>query len=241
MSKLLDVSISGSLENLVFYRRMGKDCVRTKRKSIQQTDATMKRGLNFGIAAKAGRGLRAGLQEVMPLPKDRSAQSWISGAIAKWLAQSDIGSLEPTDDVPFISDLAFVEDKGFYTRFKAPLHISQFEDIIQVNINAFTPSKEITAPAKTVSVKLILSVSGCQLPGGDHTSHETHSIIIPYNDTEIPAMEFNFHVAMPPRSLIVTAGRLIYYQSSGQIISEIDMPAFMAAGVINARYGGGEE
>lgn len=236
MSKVIDVFVSGTLGNLVFYRRMGVKCVRTKRTSIKQTVATKKRGINFGIAAKAGRGLRTGLQEVMPLPTDRSAQSRISGAISKWLAQSDFDSLEPTDDVPFIGDLAFVEEKGFFTRFKAPLHIIQLEDTFRIKIDAFTPSKEISAPAKTVSVKLVLSVSGCLLPNGDYTGYETHSIEIPYNDAEIHAMEFYFHVAMPPKSLTVTAGRLIYYQSNGQILSEIDNPAFVAAGMINAWY-----
>ena len=237
MSKLIDVFVSGSLENLVFYRRMGKNCARTKRTNIMQTDATKKRGINFGIAAKAGRGLRIGLQSVMPLPTARSVQSRISGAISKWLGQSDIDSLEPTADVPFIGNLAFVEDKGFFTRFKAPLHISQPEEnLIRVEIDAFIPSKEIPTPAKTVSVKLILSVSGCLLPDGNHTTYETHSIDIPYKEEEIPAMKFDFHVAMPPKSLTVTAGRLIYYQSEGQTLSKIDNPVFMAAGIINACY-----
>ena len=83
--------ISGSLENVVFYRRMGKSCVRIKRESIKQTDATKKRSANFGIAARAGRGLRAGLQQVMPLPTDRRdkagypAPSPNGSASLKWI------------------------------------------------------------------------------------------------------------------------------------------------------------
>lgn len=236
MSKLMDVFVSGSLENLVFYRRMGKNCVRTKRDSIQQTEATKKRGINFGIAAKAGRGLRTGMPEVLPLHTDRRTQSRISGAISKWLGQSNIDSLVPDDEVPFIGSLEFVETKGFFTRFKVPLDISQSEDMIRIKTDAFTPAKGISAPARTVSVKMILSVSGCLLPGGEHTNHETHSIVIPYNDAEIPGMEIDFHVAMPPRSLTVAAGRLIFYQSQGRVLSEIENPAFVAAGMIYAQY-----
>lgn len=237
MSKLIDVFISGSMENLVFYRRMGKNCVRTRRESIQQTDATKKRGINFGIASRAGRGLRNGLQEVMPRPTDRSAQSRMSGAISKWLGQSDIQSQQPTDNAPFIGDLAFDEDKGFFTRFKVPLNISQPEaSIIRIKTDAFIPSNGISAPAKTVSVKIIFSVSGCLLPNGEPTGHETHIIEIPYNDKQIPAMDFDFHVDIPPGSLTVTAARLVYYQSCGQVLSEIENPAFVAAGMINARF-----
>jgi hypothetical protein len=236
MAKVTDVFVSGSMGNVVIYNRMGTNCIRIKRNSIQQTDATKKRGINFGIAAKAGSGLRTGLQKVMPVPANRSAQSRISGAISKWLGTSEMNTLEPCDEVPFIGTLAFVEEKGFYARFLAPLHISRTEDMISVKIDAFTPSQQISAPAKTVSVKLILSVSGCVLPGGEHTNHETHSIEIPYNEDELSAIEFDFHVSMPPKSLTVIAGRLIYNQSKGQGLAEIENPAFMAAGMMNAWY-----
>jgi hypothetical protein len=110
------------------------------------------------------------------------------------------------------------------------------ENLIRVKTDAFVPARRISAPAKTVSVKLILSVTGCLLPNGNHTGDETQTMEIPYNQEEIPALEFDFHVPMPPKSLTVTAGRLIYYQSKGQMLPEIDNPAFMAAGIIDARY-----
>ena len=108
--------------------------------------------------------------------------------------------------------------------------------MISVKIDAFTPSQQILAPAKTVAVKLILSVSGCLLPGGEHTNHETHSVEIPYNEDVLSAMEFDFPVSMPPNSLTVIAGRLIYYQSQGQSLSEIENPSFLAAGMMNAWF-----
>jgi hypothetical protein len=110
------------------------------------------------------------------------------------------------------------------------------ENVIRVKTDAFIPTKGISASAKTVSVKMILSVSGCLLQGGDPTGHVTQMIDIPYNEAEIPALEFDFHVLMPPKSLTVTAGRLIYYQQNGQMLSEIDNRAFMAAGIIDGRY-----
>jgi hypothetical protein len=237
MAKITDVFVNGTLGNLVFYTRNGKACVRMRTLHINHTEATKKRSANFGIAARAGSGLREGLREVMPSPTNRSAQSRISGAISKWLGQSDVNTLEPNEQVPFIGNLAFVADKGFFTRFKVPVQISRPEEnLIRVKTDAFIPTRLINAPAKTVTVKMILSVSGCLLPKGDHTGDETQTMEIPYNGAEIPALEFDFHVPMPPKSLTVTAGRLIYYQSKGQMLPEIDNPAFMAAGTIDARY-----
>jgi hypothetical protein len=48
MAKVTDVFVSGSVGNLVFYRRMGKNCARVKRVNLKQTAATKKRGVNFG-------------------------------------------------------------------------------------------------------------------------------------------------------------------------------------------------
>src|SRR6185437_5305805 len=124
MAKLKDVFISGTLENIVFYTRMGKKCARIKRSSIRQTTATKKRGINFGIAARTGKGLRRGLIAAMPNPTDRSMQSRFSGAISKWLGQSAINTLQPCDHLPFLSSLSFTGDDTFSERFKVPVSVS---------------------------------------------------------------------------------------------------------------------
>ena len=237
MSKLTDVLVSGTLANVVFYRRMGTNCVRIKRESIKQTEATKKRGINFGIAARAGKGLRAGLSEVMPIPSDRKAQNRLSGAIAKWLGQSDIAGLQTNNDIPYVSQLAFAGDKGFYSRCKVAMQVSTSrEGVTRLTIPAMIPVKDISAPANTLALKIIFAVSACLLPGGESAGHQTHSLEIPYNQVEIPAMVFDFAVPAPPKSLTVMAARLVYYQSSGPLTIEIDNPAFAAAGIIAGWY-----
>lgn len=59
MARIDDVFITDTF-NFVLFRRMGKPCVHIKREHIKQTTATKKRGINFGIEAKAGKGLRNG-------------------------------------------------------------------------------------------------------------------------------------------------------------------------------------
>ena len=55
MATVTDVFVKGTVENIVFYHRMGKSCARIKRSHIKQTEATKMRGINFGVAARAGR------------------------------------------------------------------------------------------------------------------------------------------------------------------------------------------
>ena len=80
MATVTDVFVSGSVGNLIFYRRMGKSCARIKRVNLKQTDATRMRGINFGVASRTGKALRSGLTAAIPVPTDRNMQNRFSGS-----------------------------------------------------------------------------------------------------------------------------------------------------------------
>ncbi len=236
MARLKDVFVSGTLENVVFYTRMGKRCSRIKRPYIKQTTATKKRGINFGIAARAGKGLRAGLAAAMPNPTDRSMQSRFSGAIAKWLGQSEINTLQPCDHLPFLSSLSFTDDSTFGERFQVPVSVSTDSSSVSVSIGSFIPVKNISAPAGTLSVKLILSVAAAQLATGISSCWQTESIEIPFNNVEIPAQLLDFSVPTGAGTIIATAARLVYYGYKNNPLLAIEKKGFNPAGVIKAMY-----
>ncbi|HEY5371177.1 MAG TPA: hypothetical protein VIJ75_19510 [Hanamia sp.] len=237
MATVTDVFVSGSVGNLIFYRRMGKSCARIKRVNLKQTAATRMRGINFGMASRAGKALRSGLYAAMPVPKDRSLQSRVCGSIAKWIGLSAVEELMPTDKVPFVSELVFTKEQPFDGRFKVQVTVSQTRDnVIAVSIEAFVPALQISAPAGTALITLVISVAGCLLKTGEPFGSETQAIEIPYNDSLIPAQVLAFHVATPPGGLAITAARLIYKKPEYNSWIHIDKEAFKPAGVIDARY-----
>jgi hypothetical protein len=237
MARVTDVFVEGSVENIIFYHRMGKSCARIKRSHINQTEATKMRGTNFGVAARACKGLRSGLLNVMPFPTDRSMQSRFAGSIAKWLGVSNPDELPSTDEVPYVSTFQFIKEGAFHGRFKAPLSVTRPQDnLVMVSIDAFVPSLQISAPAGTVSVTLIVSVAGCLLKNGYETGSDTHRIEIPYNNIEIPAQALQFHVPIPAQSLTVTAARLIYNEIKNNQLYPMENTRFMPAEIINGRY-----
>ena len=236
MARIDDVFVTGTIGNLVLYRRMGKPCARIKRDHIKQTIATKKRGVNFGIAARAGKGLRKGLAPAMPNPTDRSVQSRFSGAIAKWLRQSDVDKLQPCDNVPFLSSFPFSNEDTFGERFKAPVAVSTTANGIRINIGSFIPSINIAAPASTVSVRLIISVTAAKLTTGLSAGGQTETIEIPFNKVEIPSKAFDFVVPTVSGTIIVTAARLLYIGYKNNYLSIIEKKGFNPAGVINAQY-----
>ena len=236
MARINDVFVTGTLGNVVFYRRMGKPCARIKREHIKQTTATKKRGINFGIAARAGKGLRMGLVAAIPNPTDRKVQSRFSGAIAKWLGQSDVKVLQPCDNVPFLSFFPFSDDDTFRERFKVPVAVSVTANVVSVSIGSFIPARNISAPAGTLSVKLILSVAGAQLATVIPSGWQTESIEIPFNNLEIPAKVLDFSVPTETGTLIVAAARLVYYGYKNNPLLVIEKKGFSPAEVINAMY-----
>jgi hypothetical protein len=239
MAKVTDVFLNGSIGNVIFYRRMGTNCARVKALNVQQSAATKIRSANFGIAARAGKGLRDGLIPCMPLATDRSMQSRFSGAIAKWLGQSAIAELPPTDAIPFVSSLEFTKGQPVSERFKVPLSISlPQQNLVTVSINTFVPSKEISAPAGTGLVTLVISVAGCLLKTGEPCGNETHTLDILYNDTPVAAQVLEFHVDTAQQSLLIAAARLIYKRFEYNTWVEMKKEAFMPAGVIDAGYSG---
>jgi hypothetical protein len=236
MARIDDVFVTGTLGNVVFYRRMGKPCARIKREHIHQTTATKKRGVNFGIAARTGKGLRMGLAAAMPNPMDRSVQSRFSGAIARWLGQCDVKSLQPCDNIPFLSSFPFSEDESFRERFKVSVAISATANRVSVSIGDFIPVKNISAPAGTLSVRLILTVAAVKFAIGVASGWQTESIEIPFNNLEIPAQVLDFSVPTEAGTIIVTAARLVYYGYKNNPLLAIEKKGFNPAGVIKAMY-----
>jgi hypothetical protein len=238
MAKVADVFLNGSVGNLVFYRRMGTNCARIRSSQVRQSAATKIRSANFGVAARAGKTLRNGLISCMPVPTDRSMQSRFSGAIAKWIGISVVDELMPIDPVPFISTLTFTKGQPASERLKVPFTISNAQkNLIVVSMDAFVPTKDISAPAGTGWVTLVISVAGCMLKTGESLGNQTHKIEIPYNDTPIGPRVLNFDVSTSAESLLITAARLIYKTFKNNDWVEMNKEAFLPAGVINARYG----
>jgi hypothetical protein len=237
MARVTDVFVSGTMGNLVLYRRMDKNCARIKRDGIRQTAATKIRSENFGIASRASSPLRKALYAVIPFPTDRSMQSRFSGAIAKWLRLSNVDELPPCDTAPHICGFQFTKGDAFSERFRVPIAVSQTDsDLITVGVNAFVPQKNVTAPAGTVILELVVAVAGCMLKTGMPTGGGVQRIQVPYNQDEIAAQVLQFAVPALEGSFTITAAWLQYYVLKNNRISRAEIPSFMPAGVINARY-----
>ncbi len=237
MARVTDVFMSGTVGNIVLYRRMDKNCARIKREGIQQTAATKIRSENFGIASRVSSNLRKGLYAVIPAPTDRSMQSRFSGAIAKWLRLSDVDTLPSCDMIPYINGFQFTNSDSVNDRFSVPVSVSQPEpNLITVSVNDFVPLKKILAPADTVMIELVIAVSACMLKTGISVGGGVQRIQVPYNENAITAQALHFKIPLPSGSIVITAAWVQYFVLKNNRISRSENSLFMPAGILNARY-----
>lgn len=237
MARVSNVLITGTMGNIVMYHRMGKNCARLKREGIKQTMATKIRSENFGIASRTAKTLRVVLAPAIPVLTDRSMQNRFPGAIARWLRLSSLDNLTASAVVPNISGFQFTNGESLRERFKVPITVSQSENnLITVSVDAFVPVKRVFAPANTMMLELVIAVAGCSIKTGRPTGSVVRRIQVPYNKEMIPSQLLQFPISLPGGSLAVTAAWLQYFVRTNNGITRSDDPAYLPAGIINARY-----
>jgi hypothetical protein len=226
--------LTGKINNIVFYQRSGTYIARTVPATVKQSAATRVRSKNFGIAAAAGRSLRCSLQQALPFPKNKIMQSRFSGAITHWLGITDPGGLPPQTGLPFISEFSFNEATGIKERWKLPLTVTKVdEQLLQLQIPAFTPTQVIAAPAHTAMIACRIIAASCNLQSPTAQGSFSTMLSIPYTDISIPALLLPMALPVASGYLVVTVVSFTYLFQNGE---KEQRAAFMPSGIIDARY-----
>lgn len=224
----------GKIGPTVTYQRGNDEIVRARPVHVRQTKATKVRSRNFGIASTAGRVLRIQLKQAILVPKDRSTQIRFCGAIAKWMQRYAVAEIPSAEKLPFIHDFNFSKEKGMDVRCRVAMLVEQqSDDLITIALPAFIPTRDISAPARTVAVKLTLAVAGVNLAKRLSTGSQTIVLHLDYNNETVAAQSLSFHVPVLPGTLLVSVGSMEYILNSGEVCSK---EAFMPCSVMDARY-----
>lgn len=107
---------------------------------------------------------------------------------------------------------------------------------MRVTIPGFTPTRNISAPAGTLLVNLVIAVAAAKLSTDTSSGFQSQIIEIPFNKEEIPSKILDFPVPTVKGTIIVTAARLVYTGLKNNYPYIIDKQKFKPAGVINAAY-----
>lgn len=233
MAKQIAAFLKGRMNNVVFYQLGNNYVARSLPAQMPQTEATKARSRNFGVAAAAGRILRSYWQELLPNPKDKSMQSRFSGAVAKWLGQTNVQDLPPQENLPFISGFHFTTETNIAERLRLALTVTANTTGLSITLPAFVPTQSITAPAGTVSVELLFAVAACGLAQQEYRGGVLAQMQIAYTNGLQPAQQLVLALPVTAGSLVVTAAAMRYTLADGMVE---ERAAFLPAGVVDARW-----
>jgi hypothetical protein len=226
--------VSGRLGNVVFYKRQGQYLARTLPTKVRLSKNTKKRNGGFGIASSTGSRLRAGLESVLPFPRDLNAQRRFSGAISIWLGRQSLSELSASDEVYQLKRFDFVEECGFTGRFRAPFKITRSgNDSLELEIGEYIPKSAIGAPAKTLSFEVIFGLAACTLKNSEQQPAQIVRLEIPFTQEVQPSRIIRLPFK-PMNDLLVVTVAAIKFNLQGNKTCE--KRSYMPCSVIDARY-----
>jgi hypothetical protein len=162
-------------------------------------------------------------------------QTRLVSALFAWLRAYDPAS--PSGDVTFISRYQFMEGSALQERWRADLEVTNPEPgRLELKIPAFVPTKKISAPAGTVTVKCVIAVAGCNIERGAATGGTSTIISYDYNNIEVAEQIVSLAVPTSAGSLVVTALSLEFLFNKSGLIQKTRNKVFMPSGVISAKY-----
>jgi len=237
MPSKMSVQLTGRIQNLVFYKLGDRYCVRTVPQKVKQTKATKARGKQFGIASRAGAGLRRQLLPVIPFPSDNNMQTRLVTAIYRYL--QSVEEIQPgqLDQLAYLDGFQFTNGYTIQERWKVAFQVTRDpESGLQLNIPAFVPVKNISAPAETVAVVCEISAAGFDRKTGNPTGGFSTSLSFRYNGDEVAPQVIPMPIPMPQGSVIVTGISLQYQMMKDGHEAPVNKKAFMPAGIVSAMY-----
>jgi len=236
MPSQVNIQITGRIKDLILYKVGDKYYARTAPGKVNQTKATKKRATEFGKASRIGGCMRQQLFPVIPFPGDNKMQTRLVSALFQWLRLG----YDPSKScarVPFISNFQFTEGSTITERWRVAVEVTNPESgLLELKIPSFVPSKSMSAPPGTTSVKCHIAAAGCNVESGVATGGFSTIIFYEYNEAEVQEQTVTLPVPTPAGSLVVTAVSLEYNFIKNDHLEKTKNKAFMPSGVVSAVY-----
>ncbi len=228
----------GTQGNLVFYELNGGFYMRAKPSVVRQTAATRACAGTFGAAVRMAKNIRAAIAPVLPNPRDRQIMNRLNTSMYKWLLTAPLDNSANYQPVPALTGFSFNEETALSERLKLQLDVNWLEPGgPMLEIPAMNPTRDIIAPAHTVSVTLQIETASCRLSDGAITGTCSKTIIIPYKTMMLPAQNIMLPIAPSPIALVVIAASLRYVVGSKRGSAIVNRSSWMPAGIVDAVYG----
>lgn len=212
MGRIVKGNISGGVGNLVFYESSGQLLVRTRPNfKVKQSEGTKRSAQIFAEATHYSCCLRAGLSPVTKLHKDRSLMYRMNTALLRWLGESGTDAALRKANIQALRGMELNEQAVFTRRWKMdiPVDFSDRERIL-LSMPAFTPVKDIKAPADTYKIGIELvaarhNANGSKTFDDGYGQSVSHTIELNYREDSFPAQQIILPLQTLPNDIVLVA------------------------------------
>ena len=234
MAAQTPMGLVGRTGDLIHYQMGGKYFSRAAPKKFKQTKATKRRAGEFGRASALASSIRAALEPVIPMPKDKKMQGKLVATVFQWLSGESARANEsrPGDLEYFSFDET---SKSVRDRWRVNFRIRKNSSgQLQMEIPAFIPTESIVAPSFTVSVLCKIAVGSCDAEFGTPLGKFSTSLTLDYNGKQREKQIIPIDLPAPESSLVVMGVSLEYTLMKEGKLKNNWNKAYRPAGIVDA-------
>jgi hypothetical protein len=233
MGKQGNIKLRGTVDNIIFYQWKGIHCIRTVPARVRQTDNTRQAASRFGLAVKSASVLRAMIKPVLPDPANNAIRYDLDNAFRKWLHTDPLEKTEQESMMPFFKDFSFNKAAILGKLFRV-INVNRLsESDLLIELPAFNPAKEVTAPKGTTRLQLTLTAAVLSFKEQAQNKCVSADWYVPYEDKIIPLREMILPGLTVSQSLVLVVLEIRYYRGNETLI---DQMRWKPVGIVGSFY-----
>jgi hypothetical protein len=207
--------------------------MRTVPATVRQSDSTKVAATKFGLAVKSAAALRSLLKPVLPDPANNALRYELDGAFRKWLHTEPLERIEQETEIPFFKNFRFNKAATPGKLFRIVNVSRTNENDLLIQLAAFNPSRDVTAPKGTGSLQLRLSAAVLSFKDLAQNKFVSVNWSVPYEDKTVPLSEFILPALTSAQSLVLVVIGIQHCRGNETMI---DQMRWKPVGIVGSFY-----
>jgi hypothetical protein len=221
MGKQGDIKLRGTVDNVIYYQWNGIHCMRTVPARVRRNDSTKKAAIKFGLAVKSAAALRAMLKPMLPDPTNNAIRYELDGAFRKWLHTDPLKKAGQQTNIPYFENFSFNKAATLGKLFRIVNVNRANESDLLIQLPAFNPLREVTAPKGTSRLQLQFIATVLSFSDNAQNKCVSTEWSVPYEDKMVPLHEMILPELVNVQSLVLVALGMRYYSGNETVIDQM--------------------
>lgn len=218
MAKQQGTTLTGTYENIIFYKRNGEYLMRAKGNTGNQAEAARKQASLMGKSSAISGKIRTAFKPFSPGPVNRKMMYRLNNALQKWLRAGELNTDVILNDVAALRgfDLLQSDEGTGGLQIGMPVHRTGDHKLV-MNIPAFDSPNPISPLPFNGQIKLHVIAVSCRVE--DPTDSKSYETILEINYDGTPVAAQDLIIPLETRAGCITVVALSVNDATASIIS----------------------